>query len=143
MIFLASLPAAHAADGLVVKSSAYGVGETLDRLEKILKEKGLTIFARVDHSAGAASIGQELQPTQVLIFGNPKMGTALMHSNQTVGIDLPMKVLAWKDAAGKVSIAYNDPSYLTSRHGINDRDEVIEKMTAALGNLTDQAVRGP
>ncbi len=140
---LGIVPYAFAGDGLVIKPSSYPVAETLDRLEKILKDKGLTVFARVDHSAGAASVGQELPPAQVLIFGNPKMGTALMRSRQTVGIDLPMKVLAWQDAAGRVSIAYNDPIYLAKRHGIVDREDVVTQMTGALGKLTDLAVRGP
>ncbi len=129
--------------GLVIKPSAHSVDETLDRLELVLKEKGLTIFNRIDHSAGAAKIQMSLRPTQLLIFGNPKMGTALMHSNQAVGIDLPMKVLAWKDAQGQVWIAYNDPLYLADRHQIDDRGTVLEKMTGALAKLTDKAISKP
>ncbi len=135
--------AATADKGVVVKPSAYSVDETLDRLERVLQKKGLTIFARIDHSAGAAKIQLNLRPTQVLIFGNPKMGTALMHSNQAVGIDLPMKVLAWKDEQGRVWIAYNDPGYLADRHQIRDRGEVLKKMTGALSKLTDMATSKP
>jgi uncharacterized protein (DUF302 family) len=142
-ILLIVTTSAAADKGLVVKPSAYGVDETLDRLEEVLKKKGLTIFARIDHSAGAAKVQLNLRPTQVLIFGNPKMGTALMQSSQTVGIDLPMKVLAWKDEAGKAWIAYNDPSYLADRHQINDRGEVLQKMTGALAKLTDKATSKP
>lgn len=141
---LSMFAASAAADqGLVVKPSAYGVDETLDRLEQVLKTKGLTIFTRIDHSAGAANVGLDLRPTQVLIFGNPKMGTALMLSKQTAGIDLPMKVLAWKDEQGRVWLAYNDPAYLAGRHQINDRGDVLKKMTGALGKLTDKATSKP
>lgn len=142
-ILLLVTTSAAADKGLVVKPSAYGVDETLNRLEEVVKKKGLTIFTRIDHSAGAAKVQLNLRPTQVLIFGNPKMGTALMQSSQTVGIDLPMKVLAWQDEAGKVWIAYNDPSYLADRHQINDRGEVLQKMTGALAKLTDKATSTP
>lgn len=141
---LSVIAAVAAADqGLVVKQSAHSVDETLDRLEQVLKTKGLTVFARIDHSAGAAKVQLDLRPTQVLIFGNPKMGTALMHSNQTVGIDLPMKVLSWKDKQDRVWVAYNDPAYLAQRHQIGDRGEIINKMSGALGKLTDKAVSKP
>ncbi len=139
-----SIATAAAADnGLMVKPSAYSVAETLDRLERVLQEKGLTIVARVDHSAGAAKAKLNLRPTQLLIFGNPKMGTALMQSNQGIGIDLPMKVLAWQDDQGRVWISYNDPAYLAGRHQVQDRGEVIKKMTGALAKLTDKAVSKP
>jgi uncharacterized protein (DUF302 family) len=141
MSMIATVAAAD--KGLVVKPSAYGVDETLNRLEGVLEKKGLTIFARIDHSAGAGKVQMNLRPTQVLIFGNPKMGTALMRSNQAAGIDLPMKVLAWEDEQNRVWIAYNDPGYLADRHQIRDRGEVIEKMTKALANLTDKAASKP
>ncbi len=135
---LAALPA-HAKDNLIVKQSAHSVAETLDRLEGILKKRGLTIFARVDHAAGAKKAGMEMKPTQLLVFGNPKMGTPLMLSNRRIGIDLPIKVLAWEDDKSMVWLAYNDPAYLKSRHGISDKDPVFGKMTGALGKLTDAA----
>lgn len=131
---------AHANDNLVVKQSAHSVGETLDRLEAILKKRGLTIFARVDHAAGAKKAGMAMKPTQLLLFGNPKMGTPLMQSNVRIGIDLPIKVLAWQDHKDAVWIAYNDPAYLKSRHAITDRDPVFGTMTGALGKLTDAAI---
>ncbi len=131
--------AANAADGLVVKPSAHSVAQTLDRMEAVLKKKGIRVFARVDHQKNAEGVGLTLRPTSVLIFGNPKMGTPLMDSAQTAGIDLPMKVLAWQDADGKVWLAYNDPAYLTGRHGITDRDAVKTKMAGALKAMTDQA----
>lgn len=128
-------------NGLVVKKSAYSVTETLDRLEGILNNKGLTIFARVDHAAGAQKADMSLRPTQVLIFGNPKMGTPLISSSRTAGIDLPMKALVWEDQAGQVWLAYNQPQYLADRHAIKDRGAVIDKMTNALNGLTDKATQ--
>ncbi len=110
--------AAFAADGLVTVPSAHAPKETLDRLEAVLKEKGLTIFLRLDHAAGAAKIGKTLRPTQLLVFGNPQGGTPLMECDQTTGIDLPLKALAWQDADGKNFLGYNDPTYIASRHGV-------------------------
>ena len=128
-----------AAEGLVVKPSNYSVGETLDRLEGILKDKGLKIIARIDHQAGAAGAGLDLPPTQVLIFGNPKLGTPLMQTNRMIGLDLPMKVLAWQDSAGKVRLAYTTPAALQARHSVTGRDKVFATMTKALGALTGKA----
>lgn len=110
--------AALAADGLVTVPSAHAPKETLDRLEAVLKEKGLTIFLRLDHAAGAAKIGKTLRPTQLLVFGNPQGGTPLMECGQTTGIDLPLKALAWQDADGKNFLGYNDPAYIATRHGV-------------------------
>ncbi|HFD81367.1 MAG TPA: DUF302 domain-containing protein [Gammaproteobacteria bacterium] len=129
----------HAADGLIVMKSAHSVAATLDRFERTLRARGMTVFARVDHSAGAAGAGLELRLEQLLIFGNPKLGTLLMQSRPTAGIDLPMKALAWKDDSGQVWLAYNDPRYLAARHGISDRGPVIEKMRRALASLSKQA----
>ena len=129
-----------AAEGLVVKSSTYGVAETVDRLETALGEKGITVLARVDHAANAASAGMDLPPTELLIFGNPKLGTPLMQSEREVGIDLPMKALVWEDEDGDVFLAYNEPAWFARRHGIGDRGQVIEKMAGALDALTDAAV---
>ena len=110
--------AANAADGLVTVPSAHAPKETLDRLAAVLKEKGLTIFLRVDHAAGAAKIGKTLRPTELLVFGNPQGGTPLMECGQTTGIDLPLKALAWQDANGKSFLGYNDPAYIAARHGV-------------------------
>src|SRR5262245_15997360 len=101
---------AMAADGLKAIRSSYGPMETIDRLETEVKGKGMTVFARVDHSAGAAAVGLSLPPTVLLIFGNAKAGTPLMQSMQTIGIDLPLKALVWEDASGVTWISYNDPS---------------------------------
>ncbi len=131
---------ASAGNGLITVQSSYSVPMTLDRLTEILQSKGLTIFARIDHAAGAAKVDTKLPPTQLLIFGNPKLGTPLMTSNRTVGIDLPMKALAWRDDAGKVWLSYNEPDYLKSRHKIGDRDAVFMKITGALKKLIGKAV---
>lgn len=134
---------ARADEGLIIKPSAYPVSETVDRLEAVLGEKGIIVLARVDHAANAGKAGLELPPTELLIFGNPKLGTPLMQSARTVGIDLPMKALVWEDDAGDVFLAYNDPAYLAARHGIDDRVEVVETMSGALGGLTDAATAAP
>jgi uncharacterized protein (DUF302 family) len=107
---------AQAADGLISLKSPYSAKETLDRFEGIVKQRGLNIFARIDHAAGAAKIGKTIRPTELLIFGNPQGGTPFMECAQTVGIDLPLKALAWEDAAGQVWLGYNDPAYLAKRH---------------------------
>ncbi len=133
--------AAWAEGGIITKPSPHSVSITLDRLQGIMKEKGITVFARLDHAAGAKRVGADLAPTEVMIFGNPKLGTPLMQSNQQIGIDLPLKVLAWRDAAGKVWLAYNDPAYLAARHGIADRDKVFAKMSGVLDKLTDAALK--
>jgi uncharacterized protein (DUF302 family) len=138
-LLLFGFTSAHAADGMVVKPSQHSVGNTLDRLTKILKKKGITVFARVNHKAGGKKVGKKLRATQVLIFGNHELGTPLMQSARTIGIDLPMKALAWKDADGKVWIAYNDPAYLAKRHGITDRKKIFKKMSGALNKLASKA----
>jgi uncharacterized protein (DUF302 family) len=104
--------------GLVTLKSAFPVKETVDRLVHQVEAKGLTVFCRIDHAANAVGAGLKLRPTEVLIFGNAKGGTPLMQATQTIGIDLPLKALAWEDAAGQAWLAYNDPVWLTARHGI-------------------------
>jgi len=143
LVTLFFMTAANAGDGLVTKKSQFGAKETLDRLEKVLKKKGITIFARVSHTKGAKGVGIELRPTELLIFGNPKLGSHFFTSNQTAGIDLPMKALAWKDAKGQVWLTYNDPQYIANRHGIKDRAEIVKKMTGALNKLTNVATQKP
>lgn len=103
--------------GIVDIPSAYSVPETLARLESILKEKGVTVFALIDHSGEAEKVGLKMRPTQLLIFGNPKGGTPLMVAAPSVAIDLPLKALAWEDRQGKVWLSYNAPEYLQQRHG--------------------------
>lgn len=139
MLFVLLSPA-FATPGLVTKASPHGVAETVERVETLLGKKGIRVFAVVDHRANAGGAGLELEEITVIVFGNPKLGTPLMQSNPTIGIDLPMKIVVWRDAEGKVFVAYNDPRYLAMRHGITDREEVVKKMSGALANLTDKAV---
>ncbi len=133
--------AAQAADGLVAIDSPYSVSETMDRLEKVVRDKGFRVFARIDHAKGAKGVGLALRPTQLLIFGNPNKGTLMMQSNQTAAIDLPMKYLVWKDAAGKVHVGWNDPAWMAARHHITDRAKLVEGMTGALKKFATLATR--
>jgi uncharacterized protein (DUF302 family) len=129
-----------ASDGLVKYESNYTVKETTDRFERIVKSKGLTLFARIDHKKNASGVGLELRPTEVIIFGNPKVGTPLMQCAQEVAIDLPQKVLVSEDADHKVWLSYNNPNYLKTRHNIQGCDEVINKISGVLGKLSQAAV---
>ena len=124
-----------AADGLIVIKSPLGAKATMNRFEDIARQRGLTVFARVDHAAGAATVGKTLRPTEVLIFGNPMGGTPLMECAQTAGIDLPLKALAWEDASGQVWLGYNDPQYLAARHGAKDCGAVAANLRKALDGL--------
>ena len=127
-------------DGLVTVASKYSVKETLDRLEGDLKAKGITIFARINHAAGAASVAMPLRPNELLIFGNPKVGTPLMQSNQTIGIDLPLKILGWEDESGKVWLTYNDPAWLARRHRLGPATEAsVNALATVLANLAKAA----
>ncbi|MBU2534083.1 MAG: DUF302 domain-containing protein [Alphaproteobacteria bacterium] len=119
--------------------SKYSVKESLDRLSATLTEKGIRVVARVNHAAGAKAAGLKLQPTELLIFGNPKLGTPLMQADRMIGLDLPMKVLAWQDDAGQVRLAYVKPDALKDRHGLSGKEEIFEKMAAALADLTAAA----
>ncbi|MGD9784400.1 MAG: DUF302 domain-containing protein [Hyphomicrobiaceae bacterium] len=127
------------AGDLVVKQSRHSVKETIDALAALLEKKGIAVAARVDHAAGARAAGLALPPTELLIFGNPKLGTPLMQANPEMGIDLPMKVLAWQDAAGNVKVAYTRPAALAGRHGVDGQDAVLQQMEKALSTLTDAA----
>ena len=128
-------------DDLVVKKSPHSVGMTLDKLTAVLESKGITVFARIDHAAGAAKVDQQLRPTQVLVFGNPKLGTPLMSADQRIGLDLPLKALAWQDASGAVWLGYTKPDALKARYAIEGRDEVFAKITGALDKLTGAALK--
>jgi uncharacterized protein (DUF302 family) len=131
---------AMAADGLITIPSSYGPKDTMARLEAEVKAKGLTEFAHVDHAAGAAAAGLTLRPTDLLVFGNAKGGTPLMQSAQTIGIDLPLKVLVWQDAANKTWLSYNDPVWLAKRHGVSPEAEAtIRALSAALKAVTTSA----
>lgn len=131
--------AAGAVEGLISVRSPHSASDTMDRLEQAAKQRDLKIFARIDHAAGAASIGSSLRPTQVLIFGNPEGGTPLMQCAQTIGIDLPLKVLVWEDQASQVWLGYNDPVYLARRHGV-PQCAAADKLRNALADLAKAVV---
>ena len=132
---------AQAADGLIVVKSNHSVAATADKLESALGEKGMTVFNRIDHAAGAESVGKQLRPTELVIFGNPKVGTQLMHCSQSVAADLPQKALIWEDEGGQVWLGYNDPAYLKARHGLDGCDEVLNKVNKALASFAESATR--
>jgi uncharacterized protein (DUF302 family) len=112
----------------------------MERLEAEIKARGITVFARIDHAAGAASAGLSLRPTELLIFGNAKAGTPLMQSGQTIGIDLPLKILVWQDASAKVWLTYNDPAWLAKRHDVGPgATPTIGAMATALGDIARKA----
>jgi uncharacterized protein (DUF302 family) len=131
--------AADAAEGLVEVKSPHSVKETMNRLEEIVKQRELNVFARIDHAAGAAKVGKSLRPTELLIFGNPQGGTPLMECGQTAGIDLPLKALVWEDASKQVWLGYNDPAYLAQRHGIANCP-AVENLDKALSGIVEAAV---
>jgi len=128
--------AARATEGIILVPSAHDVKTTTNRLEKTLTDKGITVFARVDHAGGAESVGQKLRPTELLIFGNPKLGTPLMQQKQEIGLDLPLKALVFQGEDGKTYIAYTDPAFLSKRYGLAEPANVFEQMSGGLKNFT-------
>lgn len=130
---------AQANNGLVSVKSAHDVKTTADRLEAVLKKKGMTVFNRIDHAKGAKSVGNDLRPTELIIFGNPKIGSVLMGCAQTIAIDLPQKALIWQDGGGQVWLSYNEPTELAKRHRLPGCETVIQKVTGALGKFAKAA----
>jgi len=129
-----------AALGLTTIPSSFGPKDTMNRLKAEVKAKGMTVFARIDHAAGATVVGLSLRPTELLIFANAKAGTPLIQSVQTIGIDLPLKALIWQDASGDTWLSYNDPDWLASRHALaSATNTVIGNMSAALAAVTKAA----
>ncbi|HTG51773.1 MAG TPA: DUF302 domain-containing protein [Candidatus Tectomicrobia bacterium] len=129
-------------EGLTSIPGSLGPKETMDRLEAEIRAKGLTIFARIDHAAGAAEVGLPLAPTNLIIFGNARGGTPLMQSAQTVGIDLPLKILVWQDAANNTWLSYNEPRWIAQRHGIAGVESTIDKMADLLAAIAREASSG-
>lgn len=128
------------AAGLITLESSYAAAETIDRLADTVAKAGLQIFARIDHAAGAEQVGMPLRPTQLLIFGQARGGTPLMQENQTAGIDLPLKALAWTDADGKTWLSYNDPEWFAQRHGLGEPSaQAVQAMRGALAKLAGAA----
>ena len=111
----------------------------MDRLQAEIRAQGMTVFARIDHAAGAVEVGLTLPPTELIIFGNARGGTPLMQSVQTVGIDLPLKALVWEDASGTTWLSYNEPSWIAQRHGVTNAEPGVSKMTAALRAMSRKA----
>jgi uncharacterized protein (DUF302 family) len=111
----------------------------MNRLDAEIRTKGMTVFARIDHAAGAAEVGLTLPPTELIIFGNARGGTPLMQSEQTVGIDLPLKALVWEDAAGKTWLSYNEPGWIAQRHNIANAEQVVNSMGTALSAIARTA----
>jgi len=137
-ILFIAIPVA-AADGVVDVPSTFNVEETADRMVSILNKKGMTVFNRIKHSESAAKVGIELRKTELIIFGNPKVGSPLMACQQSVAIDLPQKALIWEDHNAKVWISYNDPRYLEKRHNISGCEEAIAKIEKALAGIAKSA----
>jgi uncharacterized protein (DUF302 family) len=127
-------------EGLVTLASPYDVATTLDRLEDALRSKGINVIARVDHGLAGNNVGIPMRPVELVIFGNPRVGSHLMTSRPTAAIDLPMKMIAWEDPTGRVWLAYNEPRWIAARHGIDDREEAVGKLEGALANLARAAV---
>ena len=126
-------------DGLIAVKSPRNAKDTMNRLEDIVKHRGLNVFARIDHAAGAAKVGKTLRPTEVLVFGNPQGGTPMMECAQSAGIDLPLKALVWEDASAQVWLGYNDPAWLAQRHGV-PQCPVVPNLQKALSGIADAAV---
>jgi uncharacterized protein (DUF302 family) len=126
-------------DGLVTCSSDFSAKETMDRLAAAVSRHGMSVFARIDHAAGAADVDMKLRPTELLIFGSPRGGTPLMQLNQLMGIDLPLKALVWDDEAGNTWVGYNDPHWLAARHEIASMDHLIDAMASALATIAHEA----
>lgn len=137
-----TLSIANAADGVITLKSPFNTKDTMDKLENLVKQKGLTVFARVNHSAGAATIDKQLRPTELLIFGHPKGGTPLMECEQMIGLDLPLKALVWQDADQQVWIGYNDMRYLARKYAI-ENCPAITKIQQSISNLVTTTISKP
>lgn len=142
IVFFLSLfsTGAMADPGLIEQASPYSVAQTMSRVESTVKQAGLTVFAVIDHAKGAEKVGQHLRPTQLIIFGNPKGGTPLMQCSQKTGIDLPLKILVWENAQGKVMLGYNDPEWIARRHEVPDCP-VAKKLHDNLAKLVAKALK--
>ena len=138
-IILLMATVVSAEEGLISIKSSHDVITTADRFESALAEKGITIFARIDHAAGARQIGEKLQPTLLIIFGSPAIGTPLIQRSRSMGIDLPLKALIWEDRAGQVWFSYTDPEALARRHGITELKETIEGLQMTMNGFAQAA----
>ena len=125
--------------GLTSVESSFGPKETMDRVEAQIHARGLNVFARIDHAAGAADVGLPLAPTNLIIFGNARGGTPLMQAVQTVGIDLPLKILVWQDAANNTWLSYNEPGWIAQRHSVAGAESTVDKMADLLRAIAREA----
>ena len=141
LILLILVSVTYADSGMVSVKSSHSVKDTADRLVSALETKGMTVFNRINHAEGAKKVGKTLLPTELVIFGNPKVGTPLMICSRSVAIDLPQKALIWEDAQGQVWLNYNNPQYLAKRHGITGCQEVLKKVAGALNNFATAATK--
>lgn len=142
VVLMLAIPFAYAdGNGVIKKKSQFSPKVTMDKFEAALKKKGITVVTRWAHHEKAKSAGIPLRSTELIIFGNPKLGSHFFTSRQSSGIDLPMKVLVWEDEKGDVWLAYNDPQYIADRHNITDRPKIIKKMSGALNKLSNAAVK--
>jgi len=139
IVLSTTITPANAQEGVVSVQSPHDVATTIDKLAAALESKGMSIFGRVNHAQNAQKADLELRSTELLIFGNPKIGTPLMNCAQSVALDLPQKMLAWEDEAGNVYLGWNDPMHLKARHGIDGCDEVLETVSGALANFAKAA----
>jgi uncharacterized protein (DUF302 family) len=137
--FMSASDSFGSTEGLTTIPSNRNPKDTMDRLEAELRARAMNIFARIDHAAGAHEVGLELRPNEVIIFGNASGGTPLMQLSQTVGIDLPLKALVWQDAAAQTWISYNEPNWITQRHGLTNADVIVSKLAALLRGVTTRA----
>jgi uncharacterized protein (DUF302 family) len=129
-----------ASNGLITILSQFDPGETMKRCEAAVEARNMTVFARIDHAAGAMAVGLSLRPTELVVFGNAKGGTPLMQAAQTAGIDLPLKVLVWQDEAGATWLSYNDPGWIATRHGLDDGAAAsVQAMRGALDAIARAA----
>lgn len=139
IVFASTIVHAATSDGMVITQSHHGVTETTERAVTAIKSRGLKVIARIDHAAGAAKAGLALRPTRLLQFGNPKVGTPLMHCRRTVAIDLPQKLLIWEDEQGVTRVAYNAPDWHSARHGLGNCAGVLKKVQGALSGIAAAA----
>jgi len=126
-------------NAFITIQSKHSVEHTADRFATLVEDKGLTLFTRIDHAANAKGVDLELRPTQVILFGNPLVGTKLMQCAPTIAIDLPQKVLVWEDADGSTQITYNNPEFLQAQHDMQGCEEIITKVSGLLAGLTSAA----
>jgi len=129
------------ATGIITKISKVDFEQTYQQLRTVIDNNpNLKIIAELNHQGNAATVDLELLPTRIIMFGNPRLGTPLMQNAQTIGLDLPQKILVYQDASGVVKVAYNDPLYLKNRHGVTENEGILEKISGALNKLTEVAI---